>query len=284
MNTQDLTHCTEVCKKYSKTYITATKFLPKHVQEAIIVLYAFFRLPDEIVDNPDPGSNPKERLTAWIDAWHQTKDSPFIAQAHPVLRATREVFVQFAIPDEYADAFFKAMMADTEEQIYITYDELKEYMYGSAVVVGYMVCHVIGFKDGALPYAADLGYAMQLTNFLRDIKEDYHDRGRIYFPKEELDQFSITEQYFSDHIVDEKWKAFMKFQCDRAQKLYDHSYAGIELLETRARFAVYLAHGLYQHILKKIERVEFDVFTHNTNLTLTDKFTMIAKVVWNKNQ
>jgi phytoene synthase len=121
-----------------------------------------------------------------------------------------------------------------------------------------MMSHVIGFKSGALAYAEKLGYAMQLTNFLRDIKEDKEKRGRVYMPQDELARFA------DDHV------AFMKFQIARADAIYDEANKGIPLLDARGRFAVRAASDLYRAILRKIEQQNYDV-THRARTSFVEK-------------
>lgn len=164
-----------------------------------------------------------------------------------VLWATADTFHRYRIPFEYSESFLEAMIQDTWKASYATYEELRSYMYGSAAVVGLMMCHVIGFEKEALPYAEKLGYAMQLTNFLRDIEEDKRLRGRTYLPQDELARFG------SDKI------GFMKFQIDRADRLYDEANQGIRFLHPRGRFAVRAASDLYREILRKIEARGYDV-------------------------
>jgi len=187
----DILYCKKICKKYSTTYYATTLFLPTKIRHAIWIFYAFFRYPDELVDNPPLGSDPANLLQNWSEEWKAAYQSG--SSNNPILRAASQLFTEFSIPFEYADSFLEAMKTDTYKSRYKTYREIEEYMYGSAVVVGYMVSYVMGFDDGALPHAKALGEAMQLVNFMRDVREDYDLRDRIYFAQEELDQFNITE-------------------------------------------------------------------------------------------
>lgn len=125
-------------------------------------------------------------------------------------------------------------------------------MYGSAVVVGYTMSCIIGYSGDALPHARALGEAFQMTNFLRDIREDYDERGRIYLPIEDMQRFGVTEDHIKEHRVDDAWRALMKFEIERTRTLYEYGVAGIALLNPRGRRAVYAAALMYKEILDLI--------------------------------
>ena len=182
----DVEFCRQIQSKNGKSYYFATKLFPKDIRSATYILYAFFRTPDEIVDNPQNSDSQiiKDELIKWKTKWEEAKIEK---SDNPVLRATANLFKKYKIPNEYADAFLLAMVQDIEKKRYKNYQELENYVYGSAAVVGLMMTYVIGYTEpNALEYAKKLGYAMQLTNFLRDIDEDYVNRNRIYMPQDEL--------------------------------------------------------------------------------------------------
>ncbi len=256
-------------EQHGKSYYFATRFLPEDLRRATFALYAFFRLPDEIVDNPKT-SDPRKELEQFREDWRSGRS------AHPVLVAAKDTFERFHIPFEYSESFLDAMIQDTWKDRYRTYGELEEYMYGSAAVVGLMMSHVIGFDVGALAYAEKLGYAMQLTNFLRDIKEDYQQRGRIYLPQEELTRFSVLETDLAQGNVSSDFIELMKFQIKRADTLYEEANKGIHLLKPRGRFAVRAASDLYRAILRKIENQHYDVFQRRASTSRFDKILIVG--------
>ena len=192
-------------KHHGKSYYFAAKLFPRELQQATFALYAFFRVPDEIVDSSPLATEEdlaevKRRLHEWGERWRHAYDVG--RSTHPVLHVTAHTFRRYNIPYEYSESFLAAMIQDTYQARYETFDDLCGYMYGSAAVVGLMMSHVIGFRPPALEHAQKLGYAMQLTNFLRDIDEDYQERGRVYMPQDELARFGlntrdIAEQRFS---------------------------------------------------------------------------------------
>jgi phytoene synthase len=130
-----------------------------------------------------------------------------------------------------------------------------------------MSMHIVGFKDeSAIPYAVKLGVALQLTNILRDVAEDWHN-GRLYLPLHELQAFNLSEADIAAGINDQRWKAFMGFQIRRARQLYDEALPGLALLEQRGRLAVAAAAELYRAILDDIEAHNYDVFTRRAHIS-----------------
>ena len=286
----DAQACKQLLKKHGKSYAFATRFFSKNTRLATQVLYAFFRLPDEIVDNPKTSdlNQTKKDLLYWKDVWKKAYDNVSgweIAEDVPsvwvpILRATSRVFHEYGIPYKYSEEFISAMIQDTEKTEYQTYAELEKYMYGSAAVVGLMMSHVIGFTDKrALLFAEELGYAMQLTNFLRDIKEDLEERGRVYLPKAELESFGITKAQLLEHRVDEPFRRFMGYQMSRARALYVSADEGVSLLREDGRFPVRLAATLYEAILDEIEHQKCDVFVKRAKTTKLKKI-ILALGVW----
>lgn len=275
---QDFAFCAKIQKKHGKSYYFATLFLPREKKLATHALYAFFRMPDEFVDNPEvkDDSAARKKLLDWKKEWERAYRTG--GSDDPVLNATSFIFKEFKIPYEYSISFLDAMIMDTEKKSYRDYDELKRYMFGSAAVVGLMMIHVIGYSDEkALGYAEDLGYAMQLTNFLRDVKEDYEVRGRIYLPAEEMKTFGMTQEDLSLHSVSGSFISLMKFQIQRARALYRNADKGFLLLNKDGRFAVKTASVLYEAILDKIEKQQYDIFAGRAHTGLIEKILLAMK-------
>ena len=271
-------HCRRIQKRFGKSYYFATLFLPREKRRATQILYAFFRMPDEIVDNPScrDTSAIKQNLLAWKNKWEQAYNNG--SETDPVLGSSAKIFRMYSIPYRYSEAFLDAMIMDTEKTRYENYEELKKYMYGSAAVVGLMMSHVIGFSDKkALEYAEMLGYAMQLTNFLRDIREDFEQRQRIYLPKDEMEKFGVSEDDIKCHRVSGNFKEFMKFEIKRARELYSEAEKGLPLLSKDGRFAVKMASTLYSAILDKIEKQNYDIFSGRAHTNIPEKLLLLAK-------
>lgn len=267
-------------KQHGKSYYFAARLFPRELQQATFALYAFFRVPDEIVDNspletPDDLREVKRRLEEWGEQWQQAFREG--RSDHPVLHVTAHTFRRYEIPYEYSEAFLRAMIQDTVQTRYETYADLENYMYGSAAVVGLMMSHVIGFREGALEHACQLGYAMQLTNFLRDVDEDYQLRGRVYLPQEDLARFGVTDEQIAARRFDDNFRALAKFQAERAHRLYDEANAGIPMLQPEGRLAVACASTLYRAILKKLSQQDWNVFAGRAKTSSREKVALAAR-------
>ncbi len=259
---EDLRICRSLNKKHGVNYYYACAFFPPELRGSVYALYAFLRVPDEIVDNNRSGGGErvKAELSAWLEKWRSACRGE--STGEPVLRAALNVFRRHNIPYAYSEDFFRAMFMDTEKKEYADYRQLREYMYGSACVVGLMLCHIIGFNDPRAPeYASCLGEAMQLTNFLRDIDEDYRQRGRIYMPLDELAAYGLSKEDIARRRFSPAFRDFMKFQVERSAGLYRRARTGIDMLDRRGRLAVRMASVFYGRILVKIKRMDYNIFS-----------------------
>ena len=178
------------------------------------------------------------------------------------------------------EAFLDSMFMDLDKGRYRNYAELEKYMYGSAAVIGLMVTRVVGYhSDDAFPYAEQLGYAFQLTNFLRDIQEDSQGLMRIYMPQDELRKFGISEEEILAGVCGDKFKRFMRFQIERNRDVYRKALPGISLLKWRGRLAVKISYVLYKEILAEIEKADYDVFKGRVRTNFRQKLSLSLKAL-----
>jgi phytoene synthase len=296
----DFEICRKIQKKFATNYYLATLTLPKEQRLATHALYSFFRLPDEIVDsNFDTAPDIlRKELQIFIDKWKVIFDTypnfslDQLAVSHSnnfddnaVLRATAYIFHKYKIPFQLSIDFLNAMIMDCEVNRYEHYNKVKEYMYGSAGVVGYMMTYVMGYTDdSAFEYALYLGYAMQMTNFLRDVKEDYLDRNRIYLPLKDLVSFGINyediDRYCKTEKIDQKWIDYVKFEINRTKGLYEIAEEkGVPLLLPAGKRATKTALSLYRGILYQIEKDSFNVFSKRASVPKYKKIIYIIKSV-----
>ena len=169
---------------------------------------------------------------------------------------------------------------DLVQRRYNTFEDLSVYCYNVASTVGLMSMHITGFSlRDAIPYAIKLGVALQLTNILRDIGEDWA-AGRLYLPLEELSLFQLSEDDLAAKTVDDRWRAFMRFQIARARRLYAEAMPGIAFLHPDGRFAVAAAATLYQGILNDIELHDFSVFDRRAYVSKGRKLKALLKAFW----
>ena len=261
---------------HGKTYYFSTLFFPPQVRRSVHALYGFVRYPDEIVDNPPPGTNPAAALRQYrADTLKALRTG---GSDLPVLHAFADMAQRHALPPEYPMAFLDAMAMDLTRTRYETFDDLKTYTYGSASVVGLMMCHVVGISDPcALVPAHDLGLAMQLTNFWRDIGEDWAMRGRIYLPQEDMARFGYTEKMLAESVVNDQFLELMRFEIARARAFYAASDLGIPYITPECQLPVRLARILYSRILDKIEANSYDVFQKRARTSGLEKAAEFVK-------
>lgn len=292
---QDLKFCKEINKKYGKSFYAGTLFLSPGQRDATFILYSFFRFPDEYVDTYYASQKDiaLEKINYWNECWKKCyNEEPFEidTEEKKVLRATAYIFKKYNIPFEYSQDFLRAMLQDTWKERYATYKELQEYMYGSAGVVGIMMTYIFCIMDKKfvedteyrkkiLYYAQILGEAFQMTNFLRDINEDYVERKRIYIPQEDLDKFTVTEEDISNKNISDNFRQLMKFEIERVQKLYKEADEGIVLLPKKASRGVYIARVLYSKIIDKIVQSEYDIFSSRKSLSFFEKISWVLLII-----
>jgi phytoene synthase len=163
---------------------------------------------------------------------------------------------------------------------YATFSDLATYSYGVASTVGLMAMHIVGFSGPeAVPYAVRLGVALQMTNILRDVGEDFR-AGRVYLPQGELIAHGLGEGDIGRGVVTGGWRAFMRFQIERTRSLYAEAWEGIRLLEPEGRLAIAAASEFYQGILDDIESHDYDVFTRRAGLSTWGKLRRIPSLWW----
>lgn len=273
------TCCESITYRHSRTFYLASSLLPYAQRRAARALYAFCRVTDDIVDATR--QKPEERLKA-LRRWEYQvmSDQPSYEVHQEVCLAWADTQARFNVPRGYAKQLIDGVRRDLYQTRYRTFDELADYAYGVASTVGLMSMHIVGFRgEDALPYAIRLGVALQLTNILRDVGEDWRN-GRCYLPQDELEAFGITEDTFDNQVVDDRWRAFMAFQIDRNRQLYAESNAGIGLLERSGRFSIAAAADLYQAILSDIETHDYDVFTRRAHLGAIAKVRRLPRIWW----
>ena len=266
---QSYAACRALHRSHGTTYYWATKALPRIVQPHVHALYGVCRYADEIVDALDDA--PIEERAAALDALQRQLQCDLVRREsrHLVLKAVVHTAGAFDLAPSLFERFFSAMSRDLRQSSYTTYQDLLEYMDGSAAVIGEMMLPLLDpiDRDAALPGARALGIAFQLTNFLRDVGEDL-TRERVYFPAEELRHFGVDP---SQRKVDESWRAFCRFQIDRIRGIYVEADHGITFLSGRAAAGIRASRRLYSEILDRIEDNDYDVFSRRARVVLPRK-------------
>jgi len=268
--------CERITLRHSRTFYVASSLLPPHKRRAVRALYAFCRVTDDIVD--DATSN--EGRTEALRLWQQRVFADPPPSQDAVALAWADTRARFRIPYGYAMQLIEGCARDIRQTRYATFDDLAEYSYGVASTVGLMAMHIIGFSGAeAIPYAVRLGVALQMTNILRDVGEDWRN-GRLYLPCDELNAFGLSEADIARGEVNDRWRRFMKFQLERNRRLYAESIAGVALLSANGRFAITAAARLYEAILLDIEAHDYDVFTRRARVNQISKVRRLPSIWW----
>lgn len=267
-------YCESIIAIHSKSFMLASALLPPEKRRAVRALYAFCRVTDDIVDRGQGDT------CAQLEQWHRR-----ILVNHPphddlVAIAWADARLRYHVPVRYAEQLIEGVARDLTHTRYHTFEELAAYCYGVASTVGLMSMHVIGYAGAhAIPYAIKLGVALQLTNILRDVGEDWH-AGRLYLPLEDLAQFGLQEEDIACRQVTEAWRAFMRYQVARNRLLYAEAMPGIALLDRDGHFAIGAAAELYQGILHDIEAHDYDVFTRRAFVSNWGKLRRLPGIWW----
>ncbi|MEM1279039.1 MAG: 15-cis-phytoene synthase CrtB [Cyanobacteria bacterium P01_D01_bin.6] len=277
--------CRQITAEYSKTFYLGTLLMTPAKRRAIWAIYVWCRRTDELVDGPQAAFTTMETL----DRWEKQLQSIF--QGHPVEDtdvALVDTLKRFPLDIQPFKDMIDGQRMDLDKARYSTFEELELYCYRVAGTVGLMSTTVMGIdpnqstapwrRYGPLPNptkeAVALGVANQLTNILRDVGEDAR-RGRIYLPLADLALFNYTEDDLMNGVIDDRWRAFMQFEIQRARKFYQQAEKGISKLSPDARWPVWAAQVLYSKILDVIEQNDYDVFNQRAFVPKLQKLALL---------
>jgi 15-cis-phytoene synthase len=263
----DLPAAYEVCRQihqaHGRTFYLATLLLPRNRRPDVWALYAFARVADELVDapvSPDPVT-----LLTWRDQAITAMRSPSPPDpGQPVLTATWHTMRSFGLKPDLLEEFLDSMIMDLTISRYATWEDLRGYTRGSAVVIGELMAPLLGAKGPvALGRAGALGEAFQLTNFIRDISED-HARGRIYLPQADLSRFGVSEVMLAravhTGVPSRQVRSLVAFEVRRAVDLYSVAKPGLQMVDSRSQPCLEMAFTLYRRILHRVIDNDFNVF------------------------
>mmetsp|Transcript_8351 Transcript_8351/g.12736 ORF Transcript_8351/g.12736 Transcript_8351/m.12736 type:complete len:410 (-) Transcript_8351:322-1551(-) len=272
--------CKRITGIYAKTFYLGTKFLPKEKQQAVFAIYVWCRRTDDLVDSPRALMMGSDRLVPELEDWERRLDA--IWNGEPADNLDLALWdTKQRYPDMDIEPFrdmIKGMLMDVPglgQDRFSTFEELNLYCYRVAGTVGLMTLPIMGVAPGytyeqAKEPALSLGVALQLTNIIRDVGEDAL-RGRIYLPQEDLDRFGVSESNILRGIIDDNYKAMLKFQIERARGFFKKAEEGIPMLAEGARMPVRASLDIYAQILDKVEENDYDNFKKRAYVTKTQK-------------
>ena len=267
-------YCQQKTAQSGSSFYYSFLFLPPERRRAITALYAFCREVDDTVDETSDQSVARIKL-AW---WRNEVTQMFTGTpTHPVMLALQPHLAVYDLKQEHLLAIIDGMEMDLDQSRYLDYPNLKKYCWHVAGVVGILSASIFGVTNPqTLRYAEALGLAFQLTNIIRDVGEDAR-KGRIYLPINELQQFNVTAADLLNARHSEKFEALMKFQADRAQKLYDEAFALLPQDDRRAQRPGLMMAAIYRTLLDEIERDGFHVLNQKISLTPLRKLWLAWK-------
>ena len=267
-------YCQEKTASSKSSFYYSFLFLTDEKRKAITALYAFCREVDDVVDECKDTNIARTKLQWWRDEIERLyNDNP----QHPVTRALAQYKGVFSLSKEYFHEIINGMEMDLEHSTYPTFEELKLYCYRVASAVGLLVVPILGYQDPrTLKYAKDLGIAFQLTNILRDVREDA-TRGRIYMPLDELNRFSVTpEDIFQNRSTNNTTDLF-RFQAQRAHEYYNQAFAELPDVDRYQQRIGLIMAAVYLATLKEIEKRNFHILEQRISLPMSKKLW----IAWN---
>lgn len=269
-------HCRRVTRVRARNFYYAFVLLPRQKRRAIYAGYALSRELDDITDEV---LDPREQVRLLAEVRRRLAGCYDGQPDGLVYVALRDAVQRYAIPRDYFEDLVSGVEMDLRVRRYRTFDDLKLYCYRVAGVVGLICIQVFGYRGPqSKEYAVDLGMAMQLTNILRDIKEDA-GRGRIYLPQEEMERFGYREEDLFRGLTNDAFHQLMRFQVRRAREYFERGWRLLPLVEPDSRACPAVLHGLYSEVLRRIEVRGYDVFKERVNLSALTK-VMLAARLW----
>lgn len=268
--------CERLARAQAGNFYHAFRLLPADQRRAMCALYAFLRIADDLADGPGPRDEKALALEGWRRQLHAALEGDYRHPVHPALHHT---VGRYGVPREYLDDVIDGVEMDLRIDHYDTFAELYRYCYRVASAVGLACIHVWGFTDErAKPLAEAAGVALQLTNILRDLGEDA-GRGRVYLPREDLERFGYPAERLARGVRDDRFRALMRFEAERARGYYDAAASLTGLLRPPGRAVFQVMLRTYRGLLDVIVRRDYDVFSRRARLGRLHKLWLTARAL-----
>lgn len=273
---QSYAYCEQVARTQARNFYYSFLTLPPEQKRAMCAIYAFMRYSDDVSDEAVADGSKEDQMRAWRGALERALQGDYGDSR--ILPAFHDTVQHYHIPAHYFHDLINGTEMDLTRRRYDTFPDLYMYCYRVASVVGFVCLHVWGFDstDGkALEYAEACGLAFQLTNILRDVKEDAA-RDRIYLPREDMRRFGVTEEDLKRGVVDERFRALMRFEAERARGYYAQAQRLMPLVHPPGRPTLKIMMRIYEGILNSIERSDYDVFARRARVSTPQKLGIVA--------
>jgi 15-cis-phytoene synthase len=276
MTHSPLEYCKSKALASGSSFYYSFLFLPEKQKNAMIIVYAFCREVDDVVDECSDPTVARQKLNFWREEIART----FANQpTHPIGQALLKPISHFQLPQELFLDIIDGMEMDLTYTAYNTFNELQQYCYKVAGVVGLLTIRILGYSDkNTEQYAIHLGTALQLVNIIRDLGEDIH-RGRIYLPVEELEQFGVTEASLTERQMTEPLRDLLRFQAKRARDYFQQAVAALPESDRFAQRIGLIMAEIYFSLLAEIERDDFNVLTQRITLTPIRKLWITCRTL-----
>ncbi|MGO9240275.1 MAG: phytoene/squalene synthase family protein [Bryobacteraceae bacterium] len=265
-------HCREVARSRARNFYYSFLLLPERKRLAMCAVYAFMRECDDRSDGP--GASPEK-----VEQWRGDLASALAGRepAHPVWPAFIDTVRRYRIPETYFQAMIDGVASDFEPRTISTFDDLYSYCYRVASVVGLTIIHIFGFEDPrALELAEKCGIAFQLTNILRDVREDAA-AGRVYLPAEDFERFGVRAGEMNQPQLSAPLRALLEFELGRAREYYNASRPLLELVQRDSRPALWALIEIYRRLLDRIEAQGYPVLERRVSLPAREKIAIVVR-------
>lgn len=270
-------YCRNVAKKRARNFYYSFIVLPRAKSDAMCAVYAFMRYCDDIADDPDFGSDKKALLAKWRESLERSGQGDYSGSL--ILPAFYDTIEKFDIPLRYFHELIDGATMDLSIDCYRTFDDLYDYCYKVASVVGLVCIHIFGFDSPqARKHAEFCGIAFQLTNILRDVKEDA-ERGRVYIPEEDLWAFNYSSNDLKSGVLDDRFHRLMRFEIQRAHDYYGAALPLVPMVHGSGRPGLCAMIEIYSSILDRINRCPEDVLLGQVSLPTTKKLSIAARAL-----
>lgn len=270
-------YCRKIAKSRAKNFYYSFLLLDKPRRDAMCAIYAFMRHCDDLSD--DPAVPEKAQVRNSIAVWRMQLDRALRGDVgdNAIWPAFHDTVERYRIPHRYFHEMIDGVLSDLEPRQVQTHEELYRYCYQVASVVGLTIVHIFGFRSSrALLLAEKCGVAFQLTNILRDVREDA-EMNRAYLPLEDLVRFGVPAQQLRSGQEDERFRDLMRFEASRARAYYDESEPLSELIEPQSRRSLWALRQIYLRLLSKIERSNYSVLTRRINVPTRTKILLLLR-------